>query len=732
MRMSRSLILFVLAGLTLCFLGASYAMWFNASSFALMGSDEPATPSAAATAGSAAATHGVRLTVPEAGITSVSAAQLRSAGLPFIELSNEELSLTHNGQPVPFAVEEVDGEPILFFYAWERSGAHAPDPVYWLQPGEGVAMATRAAPTEVKEAQPAAHKMVWDQNQYFVEEAQGEDAWMGPLLLAPDRWSLELEGIQPDGGPATLTLHLLSTVDGPGEPDHHITVLINGREAADYTWDGVGPETLTIPVPAGLLHAADDNEVEVLAHENDAVMGEAIYIDGLELSYGGPVVVAERPMRFTSVQDSVFVEGESEELLVFDISEEQAPELLTQLRADNDGVTFDSGGGGAEFVALAAGKAQQPQVQAATAWEDPLRDGRWGADYIAIVADVAGFESAVEPLLAHRKEQGLRVVAIPLEQIFDEFGYGQRDPEAIKAFLAHAADNWKAPAPRYVLLVGDATYDVADRTSGRNRNRLPTAMVFSKEGGYVASDAWFVDFAPEVETPPMAIGRFPAQNAPQLSAMVEKTVAYETQQPGASSGWVDDALLVQDGDPSFEGAAQRLAEQLDAKGYQVYRLEAGPGDNVQHSVISALNQGVGLISYVGHGSEGSWGGGEALQNSDVQLLTNSTRLPVLSTFTCRSGSFASPQSDSLAESLLRASGGGIIAAVAPAGRIANGQEVALAERFQEQLLSGTNERLGDAMLGLYAEMQGAAARREALTAVNLLGDPALQVRRPSQ
>jgi hypothetical protein len=731
MRLSRSLILVILAGLTLCFLGASYAMWFNTNTFALVNNSDTPTPSAVATTNSAPASHAVRLTVSGSGITSITAAQLRAAGLPFIELAADELNLTYFGQQVPFLVHELDGEPAIFFYAQAPSDVHAPDSVYMLAPGKGVAMSSRSAWSEGAGKLVAQHNLTWEEKRYFIEDAHSEDAWMGPLLLAPDRWPLSLDGIAPDGGPATLILDLFSNVEGPGDPDHHVTVLLNGRALIDHTWDGAGPQTLNIPVPEGLLRPVGDNQLEVVAHNDSGLMGESIYIDGLELIYDGPVLAGERPSTFASKSSTVHVQSEAPDLLVFDITDPDAPQLLTDLRSDKDGAYFDGGAIGREFIALSAAQAQQPAAQAAPAWEQSLLDEERGADYIAIVADVRGFSEALAPLLTLRQEQGFRTAAVPLGQIFDEFGHGHRDPNAIKAFLAYAAANWTPPAPRYILLAGDATHDLTDRAAGRNRNRLPTEMVYNTGSGYLAGDSWFIDFNRDEQAPAMAIGRFPAQNTPQLSTMVEKTLAYELEQPRENLGWANDALLVQDDGPAYTSAAITLAAQLTDGGYNTYRLQTGSDQDIRHSVISALNQGMGYVSYVGPGSESAWGDGSALQNSDVQSLSNGTRLPVLSTFTCRSGSFADPLSDSLAESLLRADNGGIVAAVAPSGRVPSAQQLPLSEAFQEHYLNGGHERLGDVLLGLYDEVQDLPELRAALAPINLLGDPALRLRLPA-
>ena len=79
-----------------------------------------------------------------------------------------------------------------------------------------------------------------------------------------------------------------------------------------------------------------------------------------------------------------------------------------------------------------------------------------GIDYLVI-----GTESLLASagnLLSHREAQGFRVMSVPLSAIYDQYNYGFPEPEAIRSFMIDAASNWGA-APRYVLLVGDASYD---------------------------------------------------------------------------------------------------------------------------------------------------------------------------------------------------------------------------------------------------------------------------------
>ncbi len=86
-----------------------------------------------------------------------------------------------------------------------------------------------------------------------------------------------------------------------------------------------------------------------------------------------------------------------------------------------------------------------------------LQSAANGADYVVVTHP--DFAEAVAPLAAHRAGQGLRVIQVDVQDVYDEFGYGMAGAQAIRAFLKYAYSTWQAPAPSYALLVGDGHYD---------------------------------------------------------------------------------------------------------------------------------------------------------------------------------------------------------------------------------------------------------------------------------
>jgi hypothetical protein len=60
----------------------------------------------------------------------------------------------------------------------------------------------------------------------------------------------------------------------------------------------------------------------------------------------------------------------------------------------------------------------------------------------------------------------LKVAVVTTNEVYDEFGFGAESPLAIRAFIDWAYRQWASPAPRFVLLVGKASYDYLDYLNG--------------------------------------------------------------------------------------------------------------------------------------------------------------------------------------------------------------------------------------------------------------------------
>ena len=160
----------------------------------------------------------------------------------------------------------------------------------------------------------------------------------------------------------------------------------------------------------------------------------------------------------------------------------------------------------------------------------------------------------MQPLLEHHTDQGLRVAKVDVQDIYDAYSGGLVDPEAIRSFLAYAYRNWnggggltKPPAPpKYVLLVGDGHYDFKGVTRTGLLNLIPPYLIrIDPRIGETAADNRYVSVdGPSDFMPDMAIGRIPAQTSADVTAVVDKIIAYEDPNVAHGGDWQNRVTFV--------------------------------------------------------------------------------------------------------------------------------------------------------------------------------------------
>ncbi|MBI4768950.1 MAG: hypothetical protein HY784_00685 [Chloroflexi bacterium] len=641
--------------------------------------------------------------------------------------------MTTRGVPVPALALGGGDDFSLLFYAEPQPTEYSRSQIYWigLEQGPAPRMAARrveAGAAEPPAAYPAALNL--EQNKVYLADAPAGLHWVWQVLTAPAEagYSFQLSAVAP-AGPATLQMWLLGGTTG----EHRVLLTLNGRPVGELRWQGRTAHSQSFTFDAGLLRDGENN-LTLSAPGDGSVTPEVDLFDRAALTYPRRFEARGGALGFTGAEASYALRGMGAGALLLDVTDPASPRLpkvsgaspVQLTGADGDPLSFSEPLPGPRRYFIAAPAAfRRPESLLAAAPTDLSSPDR-GAEYLILAH--ASLLAAVEPLAAYRAAQGLAVRVIDVQAVYDTFGDGAPDPHAIRAFLRHARTQWPAPAPRFVLLVGKASYDYHNNLSGRDTNLLPVYLVDTPHLGQAASDNWYVAGEDGLR-PALAIGRLPAANPEQLAAAVRKIIAYEAGAPGAD--WRQRALFVADDkDPGFDAGAERLAARL-TPGIQPVRvyLSAHSGDlaAARGRLISEWNQGALLLTYVGHGAVASWAAGPLFSAADLPALHNGERLPILLTPTCLDGFFYHPQVDSLAEALLFSPQGGVVAALAPTGlSIQYAQEQLMIPLF-DQLFRGGAPTLGEAiMLAKLAVTDPSPEVREVLDTFTLLGDPALR------
>ncbi|MET0555240.1 MAG: C25 family cysteine peptidase [Vicinamibacteria bacterium] len=381
------------------------------------------------------------------------------------------------------------------------------------------------------------------------------------------------------------------------------------------------------------------------------------------------------------------------------------------------------------------------------------------ADYVMVAHE--RLKKALDPLAAFHRARGLKVAVVDIQDVYDEFNGGILHPRALRDFLSYAYHKWKRPAPRWVLLVGDASWDAknelvdeehypaatfspghgtqfagidtipyANDAKLNHRNLVPTWSYLTYDG-HAAGDNYFVSVDGNDDLPDMAIGRFTAVNADEVSAIVEKTINYAKDE--AEWGpWRRRMLLITSEQLGFQYMSNAVADAIGKLGIaseKVYPLAESSSEVDQARLRAGLDEGNLLVHFVGHGGRYIWRTGPAdwqkhrdlFNLDDIDQLKPSGRLPMVLSMTCYSAPFDHPSADSIGEKFLRVRGKGAVAVLAASWR--NAPYQAMSIDVIEQLTAAGAPTIGEAI----QRVKRAGRHREFLEQYNLLGDPALRL-----
>jgi Peptidase family C25 len=712
-----------------------YPIWI-ASALALLCAGAVLAPSAVA--GSSPTRHeqqwsivsgtAVKLLVNRTAWTRVGRQQLVAAGLT-ADTPTKTLRLYADGRQVPIRVVGTSHGVLarkgaIEFYGVAEDTASTDTRVYWLVWGSSDATSKRIGATRGRArsggvAQSfAATSIVAPTDRYYqlnTDAKDDSDHFYGPTILPGTAASEDISTVDPAPyGAPSITVRL----QGYSLFDHRVRVKFNGSEVGTVTWHGDDSATARFRLDRSLVHAGSNTvALEAIGGQLDYSLfdwakltyARLYQADGDRLAFSLPARRVARVTGFTGRR-----------LRVVDVTVPSSPRLVSAtVRSASDGytLTVPSSAKRRQLIAFASRLTRRPAGVVRNKPSSWYRNGQ-GADEVMISAPE--FIPALRPLVELRERQGLRVVVVNVQKLYDEFSFGAHDPDAIRAFLERARVAWK-PAPRYVLLVGDATVDPRNYLKLNDPDFVPTELVKTY---YLRapSDDSFADFNDD-GVPEMAVGRLPVDSPAQAAAVVAKVVRYEsTSVAGPRS-----ALLVADKNEGFdfEGSATGLASLLHpaATTQILMRSQSASNAAFRTQVEEGLNAGPSVVEYIGHGSIDRWGAGSYLPPTDAKALHNE-RLSIYVVTTCLNGYFVDPSRLSIGEAALEGQPGGAVAVWASSALSDGGLDLNLNQALLGRLYDGGTATLGEKVIAAKRSVQDSEVRRSMV----LLGDPATRVR----
>jgi hypothetical protein len=481
---------------------------------------------------------------------------------------------------------------------------------------------------------------------------------------------------------------------------------------------------------------------------------DAFVVDYFELSYERSFSAVNDSLQFAHDSGYRYVidDFSSNDLLIFDISDASDVAFIENAviaGADPYSLEFEppSNPGATETYLIIRADGFKSPVSISEDVSSDLADTDNEIDYILITHQDLGWDGAGDPyswvddLVALRQAQGLQVKVVDVQDIYDEFSYGLTSPVAMRDFLAYAYASWQNPAPRYVLLVGDGSFDYKDNLNIGTINHVPGFMVVADYMGEAITDEYFVRISGEDAIPDMYIGRLPAASEAQARAMVAKIKDYE--QTIHQKDWRQNVLLIADDqNEAYEAVFETMNEDAAAllpskmvplRGY----LESSTAGAISSFIDTNIGSGALIMNYSGHGAMKSWAAESIFADTAVAGLDNSGKYPFVISMSCLTGNYgfvsASKGAEpSLAEVLLQADSEGAVAALMPTAMTTTAGQHILNTALFEALFADDIRELGPAILSAKQVLlaNGSSEYEQISETFLLFGDPAMALKIP--
>jgi hypothetical protein len=645
----------------------------------------------------------LKIQVKEEGWYHLDAAQLAEHG--FGTASTDLLQLHVDGREVPISVTPSGS---VEFFGLGLSSPHSASRAYWLtvglSPGKRIDMAPSIQPSGTAGYSLQAVQY-GERALYFAALDNGEtENFFGPLVQvdAPLTLNLPVKQLAAD---ATTLGQIELRLQGVTPVDHRLGASLNGAPLGEFQFFGRGQGIFDIAVPLSALREGN-NTFQVFAL-NGAL--DKSLVDSVTLTF------PQKPSAGAGVERWVVPAGLAINLsgldgspLAYDVTEFDLPRQLSfsgnSLVPPGEGERYIQGVSSRTARAVTSVASRAP-----TAWH-ALEDIQF------VILAHPDFIPALAPLVERRRAQGWSVAVVNVEEVYDEFSFGNPSPSAIRDFLCHLRR--ASPLLSHVLLVGDASVDSKNVLGKSQRDFLPTHHQWL---GLLetASDDWFADFDGD-GVPELAVGRFPVRTLPQVATVVQKTLDFETA--AADEAWRKKGLLVVGRSQGAEFESSQLKVRAAADAFTLNVLDAAHASGTE--LQQALDDNYFLVNYLGHGSAKTWQ--QMLSAADVPTFFDS-RPSLLVAMTCLNGFFSDLSDDSLAELLLTQPTGGA-AAVWASSALSYPEAQAPANAEFVRSLGDKNLSLGQVAQRAKAATPDSVVRNSWL----LFGDPTLFGSPPAQ
>ena len=523
------------------------------------------------------------------------------------------------------------------------------------------------------------------------------------------------------------------------------------------------------------LSNIDQNLTVNLNYDNNGSPSSKGYLDFIEVNCKRDLVVDNQQFKFflpsqlgNSAWTKVNLSNAQQVDMIWDITDLSNVKEVQFNKNETELFFITNLNVGKHFIAISGTNFQSPQFfkrvnsQNLHALETPEM----------IIVTPSEFKSSAEKLKLIHQNEGLNVVVVTDEEIYNEFSGGTPDATAIKQFLRmfYVRENGNPlKIPKYCLLFGDGSYDNKNILL-HGKNFLPvfqSSESLSVTSTY-ASDDYYAILSDEssilnTDLLNIAIGRVAISDNQSADEMVEKIANYISRTDTSNNNiscydnfsnsvlgeWRNKVVLVSDDEDNnayfndVEIMSNKIEQQkkqtniskIHSDAYAQQSSATGekiPGANA--AIDESVSSGALVVNYIGHGGETGWAHEGILDVGTIKSWDNYLNMPVFMTATCEFGRFDDHDRVSAGEYvLINPNGAGVGLFTTTRLVYANPNEY-LNNYFYDtvfDLVANKAQRLGD----IYVGTKNKFALNNAdpnYRKFAFLGDPAVKLALPEQ
>jgi len=350
----------------------------------------------------------------------------------------------------------------------------------------------------------------------------------------------------------------------------------------------------------------------------------------------------------------------------------------------------------------------------------------------------------------HNLNDGFNVCVTTPGIIYNEFSSGAQDISAIRDFLRMLYKKaGSGHELKYLILFGDASYDyknlISDNTNFvpafQSKESLKTTASFVTDDFYgLLDDEEGYNAEGNLD---IGIGRLPVKTISQADDVINKIFKYSEKDNAQLRNWRNEICFVADDENGnlHLRQADEIASFVDSvyKNYNLnkiyldaYKQISTPlGDrypDVNKAISKAVNDGVLVFNYTGHGGETGLSEEKIMEISDILGYKNIDNLPLFITASCSFTRYDNPELESAGELLLLNPDGGAIGLFTTSRLAYSGSNFAFNKKIYKNNIfekeNGNYPGLGDVLL------KAKTPSNANIMNIALMGDPALKIAYP--